>query len=112
MAPAGTDMGRPFTLSWTWPAESLALPRLGLVMLRHLSARQVRLRRDRRNPPGDAVGHQPAGGQRRSDAQPFMAGGEIEALVGGNRTDERELIRRGGAETGPRADRCQACEIG
>ena len=42
-----------------------------------------------------------AGGQRRRDAQAFVAGGQIEPRMPGTRADERQLVRRGGAEAGP-----------
>src|ERR1700722_10896413 len=88
IATAGTSTARPSTrrLSVFDPAAS---PMRSILVF---SIGQVGLDGNRRWTPQNLIRHQFSGGERSSDAQAFVTGGEIEARAWRRRTNQRQFI--------------------
>src|SRR5262245_59984687 len=92
MLPAGTLTGTPLIVR-------------AIVSCMRFSPREIRLDRNGRTTMQDLVGHQFSCCQRVSDSQPFVSSGKKEPLVVRTGTNQRQIVRRGGAESCPGPDR-------
>nr|GEU28650.1 HTH-type transcriptional regulator PtxR, putative [Tanacetum cinerariifolium] len=71
------------------------------------AVRQIRFIRNARAFALHLRGQQLRRGQRRGDAQPFVAGGQPQAAPRCRRADQRQAVRRGRAQAGPAAQHVQ-----